>query len=140
MRIELRRLKSPDTDWELLFGLLFSPVFLAVVALVRSVHRAGMPVCLFRQATGIPCPACGSYRAAGLLIEGQWRAAWASNPLATAAVFIGAAYAAYSAVVVLFRLRRVRIALETRSEKTAAVAIAVATAVVHWSWLVATGR
>jgi hypothetical protein len=44
---------------------------------------AGMPPCLFRSLTGIPCPACGATHAALALSRLDPIAAWVSNPLVT---------------------------------------------------------
>lgn len=37
-------------------------------------------ICLFRRATGIPCPGCGMTRAIAHLAKGQWREAAADHP------------------------------------------------------------
>lgn len=39
-------------------------------------------ICIFRRATGIPCPGCGMTRAFGHLAKGEWREAVADHPLA----------------------------------------------------------
>ncbi|MFN3376370.1 MAG: DUF2752 domain-containing protein [Burkholderiaceae bacterium] len=36
--------------------------------------------CGFRALTGLPCLLCGGTRACGALVQGDWAAAWASNP------------------------------------------------------------
>jgi hypothetical protein len=43
------------------------------------------PACPFRSITGIPCPTCGTTRAAVALLNGRVGDALAINPLATAA-------------------------------------------------------
>jgi hypothetical protein len=57
---------------------------LAGLALLRAWHpgEGAFSVCLFRNATGIPCPGCGMTRAFALLARGEWRAALAMHPLA----------------------------------------------------------
>jgi hypothetical protein len=37
-------------------------------------------ICLFRRATGIPCPGCGMTRAVAHLAKGEWREAAADHP------------------------------------------------------------
>lgn len=39
------------------------------------------PPCPFRYVTGLYCPGCGSLRAVHQLLRGDFRAAWAMNPL-----------------------------------------------------------
>ena len=43
---------------------------------------AAHSVCLFRRATGIPCPGCGMTRAFAHMAKGEWRAAAADHVLA----------------------------------------------------------
>ena len=38
------------------------------------------PRCLFKTVLGVPCPGCGSLRAAHQLLHGNVAAAWALNP------------------------------------------------------------
>lgn len=57
--------------------------------------------CLFYSLTGIPCPTCGTTRAAMAFLDGNLMAALAANPLATAAgllFVIGAPLAALWAI------------------------------------------
>lgn len=39
-----------------------------------------IPLCLFRQTTGQPCPLCGGTRACAALVEGNFLAAWQLSP------------------------------------------------------------
>ena len=43
---------------------------------------AGVPVCLFRALTGLPCPGCGLTRALSSLIQGHPAAAFSYHPFA----------------------------------------------------------
>ncbi len=38
-----------------------------------------LPKCIFKLATGLDCPACGTQRAIHSLMHGEWRAAWGYN-------------------------------------------------------------
>jgi hypothetical protein len=50
------------------------------------------PPCLFRTIFGVPCPGCGSLRAAHQLLHGNLAAAWSlSKPLLIALPLAGAA-------------------------------------------------
>jgi hypothetical protein len=52
--------------------------------LINHLYFPGQPgdpgVCLFKGATGVPCPSCGTTRSVGSLVEGQPLAAAAYNP------------------------------------------------------------
>jgi len=52
------------------------PLWLAIAPLLRP--------CVFRSLTGIPCPTCGTTRAATAFLDGHLIAAFAANPLAAA--------------------------------------------------------
>lgn len=43
--------------------------------------RDAIPLCLFRIATGKPCPLCGLTRAIAQATHGRWHSAFALNPL-----------------------------------------------------------
>jgi len=68
-------------------GLIWGGVATAlVVAAPVGPHLAGaLPGCLFRSIVGIPCPACGSTRAALALAGFDFPGAFAVSPLAAAA-------------------------------------------------------
>ena len=53
------------------------PLWLATAPHLRS--------CVFRSLTGIPCPTCGTTRAATAFLQGHVMTAFISNPLATLA-------------------------------------------------------
>jgi hypothetical protein len=58
-------------------ALALRPLWLAVGPLLRP--------CVFRSLTGIPCPTCGTTRAAAAFLDGHLITAFAANPLAAAA-------------------------------------------------------
>ena len=66
----------------------------ALVGVFVLVKPAGSDVtlCMFRNATGLPCPACGSTRAALAVAGGRLLDAAALNPLVTMAAVLGAAW------------------------------------------------
>jgi hypothetical protein len=45
-----------------------------------------IPMCIFRELTGLPCPGCGSTRAGLAILRGDLLAALAFNPLMTLAL------------------------------------------------------
>jgi hypothetical protein len=77
------RTPAPDC-----YRLLFNPFAtwgsLAMLALVSLLPAdgAGVPVCLFRAISGLPCPGCGLTRALSSLIQGNPAAAFSYHPFA----------------------------------------------------------
>lgn len=63
--------------------LALAPLWPALTSLLRP--------CAFRALTGLPCPTCGTTRAALAVLRADLGAAWAVNPLATVALlgFLG---------------------------------------------------
>jgi len=47
-----------------------------------------LPTCVFRGLTGVPCPTCGTTRAATAFLNGEPAAAFAANPMAALAGLI----------------------------------------------------
>lgn len=58
--------------------LALTPLWPSLTSLLRP--------CAFRALTGLPCPTCGTTRAALAVLDADLAAAWAVNPLATVAV------------------------------------------------------
>jgi len=69
-------------------------VWAAMVGVFMLVKPADSDVtlCMFRNATGLPCPACGSTRAAFAVADGRPLDAVAHNPFVTIAAVLGAAW------------------------------------------------
>ncbi len=67
--------------WHL--GILLAAIAGAMV--LRAASDAGwlLPVCTFRQVTGVPCPGCGSTRALTALANADLLSAFRLNPMAT---------------------------------------------------------
>jgi hypothetical protein len=134
MRIERRRLAADALDPELLaVGVLGCTGLLGGVWLLLGLPT---PRCLFHAFTGLPCLTCGGTRCVKNLLAGHVGAALAWNPL----VFLGAAAAAvfmvYAAIVLVFRLPRVRVILESAREANfVRVSVAIAAAA-NWIYLI----
>ena len=73
----MRRLRPP-VSW-LLVGLA-GLAAVVVFALWHPTGGAENSICLFRRATGIPCPGCGLTRAFAALAKGQLGAAFVFHP------------------------------------------------------------
>jgi hypothetical protein len=92
---------------------------------------SGMPGCLFRDLTGLPCPTCGTAHAALALARLDLAGAFLSNPLATvgALVFILGGITAAAASLAGRPLHEPRLAGHA-PRLVALVAVAV-----NWAWL-----
>ncbi len=88
-------------------------------------------LCVFRNVTGVPCPTCGSSRAALAVVQGRPLEAIVLNPLVTVA---GALAIAWFAVRVGFG-RRIEIDLAPRQRRLAWVVIGVLVCV-NWVYLI----
>lgn len=58
-------------------------VSLGLLAVILPEPPGAPTLCLFKLATGRPCPACGFLRAARLLVRGDVPGAFVTNPLDT---------------------------------------------------------
>lgn len=77
-------------------------VLVGLFMLVKPAAGHDATLCVFRNLTGLPCPTCGSTRAALAVARGHPLEALALNPLVTAAAF---AFLAWLAVRVCLRTR-----------------------------------
>ena len=102
----------------------FVLALVVVGAVVLAAHVAGIVLCPIRRFAGIPCPGCGSTRAAMLLLRGEFAAAAAMNPLAVALFALAPAW------WLLFRRRK-----WSRGARVAFLAIAVLAVAANWAWL-----
>lgn len=121
----------------MILGALFGGVLVTAGVLAAVWLRLGfpLPVCHFREWTGIPCPTCGSTRMAATLLSGDIIGAVAWNPL----VFVGltgvALWAAMSTIRLVFGLPAWRFELTPRESLT--LRILVVTALfVGWAYLI----
>jgi len=76
-------------------ALALRPLWLAAAPILRP--------CIFRSITGIPCPTCGTTRAATAFLNGEILAAFAANPLAAA---MGLLFVAGAPIATLWAIAR----------------------------------
>lgn len=101
------------------------PLWLALAPTLRP--------CIFRSLTGIPCPTCGTTRAAVAFLNGQMTAALAANPLAAVA---GLVFVLGAPVAVLLTLCRPhQVDFEAAPSLWLRVTI-VALMTLNWSYLI----
>ena len=95
-----------------------------------------VPGCPFHALTGVPCPGCGTTRAALALARGDVAAAFGWNPLAAAAFLLGAATCLAAPLWVAAGRALPSLALELpRRARLALVAVLGA----NWAWLIVRG-
>jgi len=90
--------------------------------------------CPLREATGVPCPTCGSTLAATGLASGHWGAALRANPLV---VVLGGLYilaAVYAGLATVLPRWRRSLQLSAREKRTARW-LAVSVILVNWIYL-----
>ena len=108
--------------------------WLALVAagvVLSRLHHRDVPMCVFKNITGVPCPTCGSTRGCLAALHGHLIVAWRYNPLVMTAGLAAAA-------VLLARLllgRKLEIGL-SRSEKKAAWAMFILAVALNWLYVI----
>ena len=117
----------------------FAPVALgivwaALVVVFVLVKPAGTEatLCLFRNATGLPCPTCGSTRAALAVADGRLLEAVVLNPLMAIAVLVGVVWL----TVRVGFARRIQLDLTGPARGLAWGAMALLLAA-NWVWVIA---
>ena len=96
-----------------------------------------LPHCTWRALTGFACPSCGATRCVRWLCAGDFLAALLINPLVFLSLIGIAFYDVYAAIVLIFRLPRLRFApLSARSANWIRFGAA-AVVLLNWGWLIA---
>lgn len=122
-------------------ALLAAAVTSALLVIARVVESVSLPFlrCLFREASGLPCPFCGGMRTLAALSHGHPVAALAANPLvcAAAAAGITAPLVVFGARVLAARAGRDAHTVLARVGTRAATRVLLALLAVQWIYLVA---
>jgi len=121
-------------------GAIFGGIGLAAAAVVGllGLDRLPITVCMFKGLTGLPCPTCGSTRAAARLFDLDLPGAMAMNPLAALVAVVIAAWAVADLALLPSR-RSLRIELSPRLRYLLRAAILIAF-FANWVYLLAAGR
>ena len=95
------------------------------------------PECWFRQLTGLPCPTCGATRSVLSLVHGNVAEAIGHNPLLFFCYIGTLLLDLYCALVLFFRLPRLRLAGLPPEVKHRLCVLAFIAAGINWIYLVA---
>ncbi|MCD6287838.1 MAG: DUF2752 domain-containing protein, partial [Candidatus Hydrogenedentes bacterium] len=101
---------------------------------------SALPVCQFHALTGIPCPGCGDTRAAVLLSHGHLIESFFMNPMVALSAVLGGLFAIYSAIVLVFKLPRLRVRFTSKRESLVLWTILAVAALSDWIYLIVVGR
>jgi len=140
MKLRFRKLRKDEEDYELVFGVLIIPLSFIFALVITRLPAHWAPYCLFRRATGIPCPACGSFRSVVLLSRGYFTQAWITQPLMATLILMAILFMIYSWIVVLFRLPRLRLEETGRHVKLLLVLLIVTVTAANWIYLLIQAR
>lgn len=111
---------------------------LALLVAWLQLDRFGIPLCLFKAVTGLPCLSCGSTRVLGRLARLDVAGAVAMNPLFALGVGLVAAWA-LADLLLMLRGRALALELSPRAQKVVQLG-AIAAALLNWAYLVGVGR
>jgi hypothetical protein len=106
-------------------ALALRPLWLALAPHLRP--------CIFRSLTDVPCPTCGTTRAATAFLEGNLWAAFAANPLAAA---VGLIFVAGAPLAALWAVSRWPIPKLTKSSLGWTRICMVLLVAVNWLYLI----
>jgi Protein of unknown function (DUF2752) len=134
VRLIRRPLIPGEPDPEFLWGSVLAAS--ALVAAGWLYWRLPTPLCPLHAVTGLPCPTCGSTRAASALVRGDLAAALTWNPLMTLVMIGAALYVLYAAVVVIGNLPRLRWTPPSRSESRGIRIGVILLIAVNWGYLI----
>lgn len=133
MRLQWRPPIPGGDDPELIWGsLLLAAALLGAAWLSLGIPT---PLCPLHALSEIPCPTCGTTRAAGALLHGDFKTALLFNPLTTAVFLAAALYVCYAAAVVVGRLPRIRIKSLSPTEACVISGMAIFLIAANWAYL-----
>ena len=136
--MQWRQLRSGELDHERIWlAVSISIVFIGWVLIDSGIP---LPKCIWHELTGLPCPGCGGTRCARAIVSGSIGTAFVMNPLVFASLGAAVLYNVYAAIVLVFRLPRLRFSdipawFGFWSRIGAAVLFAM-----NWTWLIVARR
>lgn len=133
-----RHLRPGELDHERIWFAVSVAAFLLAWMIFATDLR--LPKCLWHEFTGLPCPSCGGTRCARSLIQGDWTTAITMNPLVFLGLHAVVLYNLYAAVILAFRLPRLRFdQLPSWAGFSARVGVVLLFAL-NWTWLIVSRR
>ena len=109
--------ESPELDAELVWGGV--GLFVLLVARLVPGPLIDWYKCPWHAHTGIPCLTCGMTRSYRHLVRLDFAEAFTISPLGAVLAILTVAFVLYALVVVLFRLPRPRLRVESRAARWA---------------------
>jgi hypothetical protein len=132
MRISLRHRNSGEIEFAIIYGLIVS---LALVSARVLPLQDILPACLFRAATGIPCPSCGTTRALLHLAHGDIAGSLFLNPLFSLAMIVALVLFLARSARILFSRFWITLTL-TRAEGTFLRVVLAGLFLANWAYLI----
>lgn len=132
-RLRFRPARREERQLAMLWGaaavssVVLRPVWIAIAPHLRP--------CAFRKLSGIPCPSCGMTRTAHALLEGDFCAAVAVNPLAA---FAAAAFIIGGGLALIWVLVRGPVPNSKPSWSRRWTAAVVGVVLINWIYLILT--
>lgn len=98
--------------------------------------RLPIPPCTFHRMTGFACPTCGATRTLRYSFHRDWWAAAGTNPLAFLSYGGVVLYDLYAAIVLAFRLPRLRFDAIPKRIGNIVRCTTIGVILANWAWLV----
>jgi hypothetical protein len=134
MVIAWRRLRPGEIDHEAIWlGISLMGLAGAWVWLYLALP---IPPCTFHRWTGLPCPSCGVTRCLRYVFHRDWWAAAGTNPLAFLGYGLLPIYDLYAAIVLVFRLPRLRFEGVSARMGNIVRYSTITVILANWAWLV----
>lgn len=115
-------------------------LMVAACALIELRTGFDLPTCLFKRATGWPCPTCGSTRAMVSLLHGHIGDAIALNPLMVLLVLLTPVTVLVSRGVSAPSNSRSPQSRMTATRWNIALALGLAALALNWAWVIHRGN
>ncbi len=132
-----RSLAPREIDHELLWLLVSLGAFISLAFWFAA--RLPTPPCVFHSLTGLPCPTCGSTRAAYHFLHGHFAVSFLFNPLAFLAFCAVVIFDLYALAILLLRIPRFRLQNFSPQEKLLLRSLALSLLAANWLYLLARG-
>ncbi|MEK6743901.1 MAG: DUF2752 domain-containing protein [Nitrospirota bacterium] len=134
MHISLRKKNAGEIEFTIIYGMI---ALLALVSARVLPIQEILPACLFRAATGIPCPSCGTTRVLVHLAHGDIAGSLLLNPLFFLAMITALSLFFVRSALLPFNSSRITL-IHTRREGTFLRAGMAGLFLLNWIYLIFT--